>query len=423
MTDHRNYLTSLEQFGVKLGLHQIQNLVEGLGHPERAFRSVHVAGTNGKGSVTAMVEHGLRAAGLRTGRYTSPHLIHLEERFALDGQPVAPILLDEALGRVRSAAADLTNPPSFFEATTAAAFELFREVGIDVAVLEVGLGGRLDATNIVDPTAIAITAIDYDHQRALGRSLEAIAREKAGIIRSACPVILAPNPVPVGRVVAETCAEVGASLTLASDGTTTRVSMQDGRARLSLTTPRRTYADILLGLAGRHQVDNAVTAVRVLEVLDGGIPSLDAAAVRAGVEQVEWPGRLEHIEWNGHALLLDGAHNPSGARALAAHITETYGRPLPMVVSVLGDKDTSALLGALAPAASHFVFTTPGARRAAAPADLVTAAAAIAPAIPAMVADRPEAALDGAVPLGSPIVVAGSFYLVGAVRGLATTTS
>jgi dihydrofolate synthase/folylpolyglutamate synthase len=168
MTDQRAYLASLEQFGVKLGLDQIRRLVDRLGHPERAFRSVHVAGTNGKGSVTAMIERGLRASGCRTGRYTSPHLVRLEERFAVDGHPVEPARLDAALDRVRLAAADLPAPPSFFEATTAAAFELFREAGVEVAVLEVGLGGRLDATNVVGAIAVVITAVDHDHQRVLG---------------------------------------------------------------------------------------------------------------------------------------------------------------------------------------------------------------------------------------------------------------
>jgi dihydrofolate synthase/folylpolyglutamate synthase len=233
-------------------------------------------------------------------------------------------------------------------------------------------------------------------------------------------VVLADNPPVVRSVVGDACTAVDAPLTLASDGTSWDVSMREGRAHLSVTTPRHTYTDVTLGLAGRHQVDNAITALRLLELLaDIEVPSLEPAAMRAGLEQVEWPGRLELVAWRGHSLLIDGAHNPAGARALAAHVTEAYGRRLPMVVSVLGDKDAGAMLGALAAAASHFVFTTPGVRRAASPAHLAATASSVSPTVPVECMDGPEAALECASALGTPVVVAGSLYLVGAVRSLA----
>src|SRR4030095_9197987 len=175
----RDYLFSLEQFGIKLGLDQIRGLMDGLGRPDRAYRSVVVAGTSGKGSVTAMVERGLRAAGWRTGRYTSPHLIDLEERIVIDGRAIARDELEQIGMAVRASAARLPAPPSFFEATTAVALDAFRRAGVEVAILEVGLGGRLDATNVISPMGVAITSVDFDHEQYLGPTLEGIARENA----------------------------------------------------------------------------------------------------------------------------------------------------------------------------------------------------------------------------------------------------
>ena len=201
MISDREYLLSLELIGIKLGLEQIRSLVALLGHPDRAYPSLIVAGTNGKGSVAAMVERGLRAAGLRTGRYTSPHLVDLEERFAIDGRPISRDQFDRVARRVRDAVSQLASPPSFFEATTALALEVFRDERVDVAVLEVGLGGRLDATNVVDAVAAAITAIDFDHEQYLGSTIQEIAAEKAGVIKPKSLVVLGANPAAVQEVV------------------------------------------------------------------------------------------------------------------------------------------------------------------------------------------------------------------------------
>ena len=315
------YLTSLEQIGIKLGLAQIRALLDHLGHPETALPAVVVAGTNGKGSVTAMVERGLRAAGRRTGRYTSPHLVRLEERFAIDGVSLSPEAFDAIAAKVRVAAARLASPPTFFEATTAIALEAFREARVDVAVLEVGLGGRLDATNAVDGVAVAITAIDFDHQEFLGDTIEAIAAEKAGVIKPGAVVVLGENPRAVEGVIGRRCGEVGARLVRAADGVASDVELRDGVTRLSLATPRASYGPLVLGLRGRHQVQNAITAVRLLEempAIAGG--PMAAAAVRAALETVVWPARLESARWRGHAVLVDGAHNPAGARALQSYL-------------------------------------------------------------------------------------------------------
>ena len=417
---HRDYLFSLERFGIKLGLDQIRALLGRLDHPERHGRTIVVAGTNGKGSVAAMVERGLRAAGYRTGRYTSPHLVRLEERFAIDGQEVTEATLEEAAGRVRAAAGHLAHPPSYFEATTAAALLMFRDAGVEVSVLEVGLGGRLDATNVTMPTAVAITQIARDHEAILGDSLDAIAREKAGVIRAGAIVVAGANPPGVMAVIAAAASAAGASLVDAAAGVTTHATMEDGRMGLELTTPRRTYAPLQLALRGRHQIDNAVVAVRLLETwpdrrADDGGAGLPIAAIRLAVEDATWPGRLDLRMWRGRPILVDGAHNPAGAAALVAYLGEAYGRRLPMVVAMLNDKDVDAMIAALAPAASAFVFTAPASSRVVPPAELARRAAALVPEVPSRAADRPVDALAEAAELGEPVVVAGSLYLAGAV--------
>ena len=413
---HRDYLFSLEQIGIKLGLDQIRALVDGLGHPERAFRSIVVAGTNGKGSVTAMVERGLRAAGYRTGRYTSPHLIHIEERFAINGEPIDATTFERAAGRVREAATRLAAPPTFFEATTALAFDVFREAGVEIAVLEVGLGGRLDATNAVDATAAVVTAIDLDHQEYLGNTIELIAAEKAAVIKPGALAILADNPLAAEAVVRARCEAVGARLVLARDGVHVTADMSQQAIRLHLTTPRDRY-DATLGLRGRHQVQNAIAAVRLLEEMTAsGLAAIPAAAIRTGLEDVVWPARLETATWRGHAVLLDGAHNPAGARALQSYLAEAYGRRLPIVMAVMREKSADEMVAALAPSASHFVCTAPATPRAVPPSDLLVAVRRTAPGIPAEAVAGPIDALARAVAYGSPAVVAGSLYLAGEIR-------
>jgi dihydrofolate synthase/folylpolyglutamate synthase len=415
--DARAALLALEQIGIKLGLDQIRALVERLGRPDRAFPSVVVAGTNGKGSVTAMVERGLRAAGLRTGRYTSPHLVTLEERFAIDGRDIAPGVFDAAARRVLAAAAALPAPPSFFEATTALALDVFREAQVDVAVLEVGLGGRLDATNVVSSIAVAITAVDFDHEAFLGHTIEAIAREKAGVIKPDGVVVLAPNPPAVDAIVSNTCDALGARLLRATGAVVESVTLEAGQAIVTVTTPRRRYEALRLGLRGRHQIDNARTAIRLLEALDeAGRFKVDEAAVRAAVEDVVWPGRLELVEGARGEILIDGAHNPSGARALAAYVLETYTGRLPFVVAIMRDKPVDAIVAALAPAASSLICTAPSTPRAATPDELAAAVSRVAPDVPVSTEADPMAAIDRAATGGSPVVVAGSLYLAGHVR-------
>lgn len=418
MTPSRAYLYSLEHIGIKLGLDQIRALVQALGRPDRAYPVITIAGTNGKGSVTAMVERGCRAAGLRTGRFTSPHLVDLEERFALDGEPVTADVLDAAIDRVRTASTHLPSPPSFFEATTAIAFELFGDARVDIAILEVGLGGRLDATNVADAVGVAITAIDFDHEQYLGHTIEAIAAEKAGVIKPRALVVLQANPPAVEAVVREACRDVQARLVRAEDGVTVAaVGMDDGRVVLDVGTPRAQYPNLRLALRGRHQVANAITALTLMEELNAArLFDLPTFAVRTGIEDVVWPARLERMVIGTTSVLVDGAHNPAGARALTAFVLETYGQRLPLVFGAMKDKRLHDLAKALIPAASSVICTAPNTSRAAAPDDLARVVRSVAGDIPVSSAGHPVAAVAGAARFGSPVIVAGSLYLAGEIR-------
>jgi len=417
----REFLFSLEQVGIKLGLDQIRTLLERLDHPDRAFPSVVIAGTNGKGSVTAMVERGLRASGYTTGRYISPHLVDLEERFCVGGLPLSAETVNLLAGRVMDVARTMASPPSFFEATTAIALEGFRDAAVNAAVLEVGLGGRLDATNAVPSRAVAITAVDYDHQAYLGHTLEEIAREKAGVIKPGGLVVLGENSATVCRVVLDMADAHGARLVYAPEQVVADARMDDGRICASITTPYARYEDVRLGLRGWHQLTNAITAIRLLEELTvEGVFQIGADAIRIAVHDVSWPARLELIGEGDEAVLIDGAHNPAAARVLASYILEVFARPLPIVIGAMRDKNIAEMLQALAPCASAFICTSPDSPRAATPGEIAALAAAHTPQIPVMKAASPVEALPIARTIGSPVVVAGSLYLAGEVRAKLT---
>lgn len=265
-TQHNSigYLYDLEQFGVKLGLENIRVLQEALGFPDQSFTSIVVAGTNGKGSVAAMLDTALRSAGYTTGRFTSPHLVNLEERFYVHGTPVPYDELVAEADHLRATVSQLLmngkllTPPTFFEATTAIALSLFRNAGVRVAVLEVGMGGRFDATNVVTPTAVAIPSIDLDHQQYLGTTLAEIAFEKAGVIKTGSLVIVGETQLEAVEVIRQACHERASRLVEAMPQVKTKVGLRNGLTELDMTTPIRSYGPIRLGLRGRHQVRNAV---------------------------------------------------------------------------------------------------------------------------------------------------------------------
>jgi dihydrofolate synthase/folylpolyglutamate synthase len=367
--------------GMRLGLDPMLAACERTDHPERAYPVVHVAGTNGKGSVCAMVESIARAAGMHTGLYTSPHLCRFAERIRIDGQPID----DDRLATLLTRALDEGPELSFFETATLAAMLAFREAGVDLAVLEVGLGGRLDATNVVPrPEAAAITRIALDHTDRLGSTLVEIAREKAGIAKPGLDLLVGPTPPDVRAAIDEVARAHGA--------TTSDVN------------PRAPLPP--LGLAGAYQQDNARIAAEL-----GRRIGVTHVSIERGLAFTRWPGRLERIG----GVLLDAAHNPDGAGALASHV-RSLGLPpgeVALVFGSLADKDWGAMLDALAPVASHRVYvavkgTRPG-------VDPSAMAARHAGALAA----SPKEALDAVNAPGSPpslVVVAGSMILVGEVR-------
>ena len=417
------YLFDLQQFGIKLGLENMHAINAALDRPDRQFRSLLIAGTNGKGSVAAMAERGLRAAGYSTGLYTSPHLIDLGERFAVNGRAVDSATLADEAARVREAietlreSGRLEHPPTFFEATTALALSLFRRRGIDVAVLEVGMGGRFDATNVVRPLAVGIPSIDLDHQQYLGPTLAAIAFEKAGVIKPNTVVVTAEDK-PEARDVLQRAANArGARFIDAGTDADVHWHVDAGVTRIeTLRTPRARYGPLALALRGRHQLRNAAVAVRLLEELAPAGIRLPGTAIEQALANVRWRGRLELVDCApGRRMLVDSAHNVAAAAALGAYVAEVYPAGLPFVFGTLADKDGAGMLGALGGAVNRIICTPIASPRARPAPDLAAAARAARPDVPVESAASPAAALASAWRHGPVAAVAGSIYLAGEV--------
>jgi dihydrofolate synthase/folylpolyglutamate synthase len=383
-------LNGLAPRGALLGLERVSAACAALNHPERGFDSVHIAGTNGKGSVAAMVESMARAAKVRTGLYTSPHLVRFAERIQIDGAPVE----DADLGAALEEALDRFPELTFFETATVAAFMVFARAKVELAVVEVGLGGRLDATNVLAaPRATAITRIALDHTDRLGKDIASIAREKAGILKPAVPVVLGPlDPISLAIVRGE-ADRVGAPLRLTAD---------DGE----LASFVERYPP---GLAGRHQIENARIAVALAREI-----ALPPDAVGSGLSAVKWPGRLETLLTERGEVILDAAHNPDGAAALATALARQAREParVALVFGAMADKDAEAMLALLAAHATHRFYVSPEGRRAADPARLAVHLPGV---VLASVSEALEQARTAVGPGGS-VLVAGSIFLVGAAR-------
>jgi dihydrofolate synthase / folylpolyglutamate synthase len=393
------YALGNEIKSAKLGLERIRAVLEALGNPERSFRVVHVAGTNGKGSTCAMIESGLRAAGIRTGLFTSPHLIEPTERIQIEGLPVSPADFERAFNIVHETAEklDLDCHPTYFESVTAMAFWLFREKRVHTAVIEVGLGGRLDSTNVVEPVLTVITPIDFDHEAYLGHTIEAIAGEKAGILKPGVPAVFAPQRPDALAVLEARATELHVSVTRAKD-----FEIRD----LHIDARGSRFSGIICPLAGEHQVDNAVTAALALLAI-GVSPD--------GIKDARWPGRIEHVSPNPD-IILDGAHNPAGARALARYLERFYGgRRIWLVYGAMRDKAIEEVAGILFPIATELVLTAPNTSRALRPEALAEFAGRghIEPTVEAAIHYARTRASDEDV-----IVITGSLFLVGEARKL-----
>jgi dihydrofolate synthase/folylpolyglutamate synthase len=418
--DPLDFLFSLERLGMKFGLENIKTLCTALGHPEQTFQTIVVAGTNGKGSVTVMVETALRAAGHRTARYTSPHLVRLEERFVVDGREVETTVLRDVVACVQRTVdslmkdGNLETLPTFFECTTAAAFELFRRAGTEIAVLEVGLGGRLDATNVVTPVVTAITSIDFDHQAQLGNTLESIAREKAGIAKPGVPMVCGRVPEAALRVIREVCQSTDAPLIPVSE--MVAIVPRADAETLDVHVGSRSLGGIRLSLPGKHQRENAAVAVALLnEITKRGV-ALPDAAIRKGLTEAEWPGRLERFVRSGVEILLDAAHNPAGARALTSHLEDIGWSRITLLFGAMRDKDVSGMLAPLAHVAESVICTTPPTPRAMPADELAAVARQFAPVVE-IVPDMKDA-LESAIARRTRVVAAGSIFLIGPLRDI-----
>jgi dihydrofolate synthase/folylpolyglutamate synthase len=420
----RAYLGRLEQFGIKLGLENITLLLEALGDPQRTFPAIHVAGTNGKGSVSAMLEAILRAHGLRTGLYTSPHLVRVEERIRVDGRPISPERFRRLLERIRRtinrlmATSRLAYHPTFFEVLTALAFLHFEERKVDIAVLEVGLGGRFDATNVVRPLVSVITTISKDHEKHLGSTLRRIAFEKAGIVKPGIPVVCGVRRGEALDEIRRRARERGAPLIrVFGPGTSFAAVRQAGGYRFRYSDGRGTYV-LRPALAGRYQGENAAIAAATAEFLGRTWKPLLESEIIRGIEEARWEGRLETVS-KKPLVILDGAHNPEGARSLAAHIQDIIRKPVILVFAAMSDKDIRGMARRLFPVARTVVLTRVPYERSAAPADIL----ALVPEFAKRSRLEPDVRKAVRLALAEsrgriPVVIAGSLFLVGEVKRL-----
>jgi dihydrofolate synthase/folylpolyglutamate synthase len=409
-----DYLTSLGRFGIKLGLERTEALLHELGDPQDLFQGVHVAGTNGKGSVCAMVASVLQAAGYRVGLMPKPHLISYTERIQVDQRPIAEAdfaaLLTE-LQPVISKVASKLGPPTEFEILTSAALYYFARAGIDLLVCEVGLGGRLDSTNVLDLGVSVITNIALDHTQHLGSTLEAIAAEKAGILKPESIAITGAQPPALGVIEARARDQQIPLQRLGQEIEVAAIDKDWAGVQATITTPAGTYRDLRIPLLGLYQADNAALAVAAIDALRSRGWDISDGALRDGLARTRWPGRLEVIDRNP-IVLVDGAHNPAGlARSLAAVQRLAKGRPMVIVFGAMRDKDLPSMLALLAGVNAPVIFSRIGWHRAAPPADL----AALFHGQSETAESTAEALSRGREKVGRDgiVFVCGSLYLVG----------
>jgi dihydrofolate synthase/folylpolyglutamate synthase len=402
--------------GAKFGLERMQALLAALGNPERGQRFVHVAGTNGKGSTSAAIAGMLRHAGLRTGLYTSPHLVEPTERIQVDGERVSRQEFAAAFETVHAAAERLFEQelldahPSYFETVTAMALLIFRE-RCEISVLEVGLGGRLDATNVIAPELCVITPIAYDHEAYLGNTLEAIAAEKAGILKAGVKAVVAPQPAEAAVAINARARELGCALVHAA-------GYPVSNPRVSARSATFVFGgeEYCCPLPGRHQIENAKCAILACREL-----GIETPAMQAGLAAVEWPGRLERVAREPD-FILDGAHNPAGAAALAAYIREfCAGRPVWLVYGAMRDKAIDEVTAQLFPLAERLIVTAPDFPRALRPEAILEVMAHPNATVAATIPQAIEIARTA--PREAVVFFSGSLFLVGEARHLLTRES
>lgn len=399
-----------------LGLRRMRALLAELGDPQRAVPLVHVAGSKGKGSTSAFVASCAQHAGLATGLYSSPHLHRFPERIAINGVRASDQAFAALAQQVAAASGTLeaTQPEldtvTTFEMVTAMAFLAFAQARCDLAVIEVGLGGLLDATNVIEPLVSVITRIDYEHTAVLGNTLTEIALQKAGILRPGTPAVVSPQPQEAAVAIQQAAADLNAPLLMGG-----RDWRWDGDWRgFTVEGPWGTWTDLRVGIAGPHQVENACTAIAALHVLQNRDLSISESAVRAGLQGVRWPGRFEHIQVNDQDIVLDGAHTPAAAQALVETWRAQIGTAAAAVIVGMGsDKDIATFVTELRPLTSRLIATRATSPRAASPEAIAAIAAELGFVV--QIAPDVSAALR-LVGAESPLLVTGSLFVAGEVR-------
>jgi len=409
----------------KFDLENTSVLLERLGRPDRAYPTVHIAGTNGKGSTAAFVESILRDAGFRTGLNTSPHLERINERFRIDGEEISDEQFAETFTRIHRvieellAEGKLRAHPTYFECVTALAFEVFAHERVEFAVIEVGLGGRLDATNIITPVVSVITRIDFDHENFLGHSLEEIAREKAGILKYQVPAVSAPQLPEAREAILARTKELHCTLLETQEAFRIEQETMEGDCARATVKEAATGAlfEVAPRLPGRFQLQNALNALATARLLQKRGFRVTNENIESGIAATQWPGRLEKLQ-SQPDIYLDGAHNPGAARELALFLEENFsGRTVYLIFGAMRDKAVDEVTGSLFPLASEVIFTQPGNPRAVSATQLANLAGHHAERF--TVINDAEAALDAALAKARPedaIFITGSLYLVGQLR-------
>ncbi len=407
-------LYDLQKFGIKFGLSKTANLLKAFGEPHRGKRFIHIAGTNGKGSAAAMVSSILARSGLKVGLYTSPHLVRFTERFRINDREMdrgtAAGLASELL-----AAIDPSEPPTFFEVVTAMAMIHFAREEVDVAIMEVGMGGRLDATNVIDPLVTVITNISLEHQQYLGKRLVDIAGEKGGIVKPGVELVTGVTQPSVIQRLETICRDKGARMIrLGRD-----VRYRSTSKGLNYTGSSLVLHGLDLGLTGRFQGRNAALALAALEVLQGKGFRLSEEQIRQGLARVYWPGRMQLMSRRPY-LLVDGGHNPRALRALADAVPRAFSfRRLILVIGVMEDKDIPRIMKEIVPLAHYVIYSRPVYARAASPETLERAAAPLGK--PGEIAPTLSQALDRATQIADAedfILVSGSLFTAGEALSL-----
>ena len=403
------YLYGLQKYGVKFGLSKTYRLMKRLGNPHHGKTYIHIAGTNGKGSVSAMLESILLRAGMKVGLYSSPHLVRFTERFRINQKEITQKRVAELTDRLRNII-DPNNPPTYFEAATVIGLTYFAEENTDISIMEVGMGGRLDATNIIKPVVSAITNISIEHQAFLGRHLIDIAGEKAGIIKKGVDTVTAAIQPSVIRLFEGICAEKNAPFWRVGK----HVRYRSTGSGLSYYGLKHTFRDLDVSLKGSYQKRNVALAIAIIELLEKKGFEISSRDIKEGLRETIWPGRLHLISKNP-LIVLDGAHNPAGIREVAEAVEKAFSyNRLILIIGIMKDKDIGNMISRLVPMADYIICTSPNYYRSAESGDLMKIAYAYSrhvESVPVI-----SKAIERAKEMAGPrdmILITGSLFTIG----------